>query len=205
MALPENGDQLVVGGLRRIEHDQHDLGVAGATRAHLLVGRIRREAAGVADRRRVDAVHIPEFPLRTPETTHPEYRQLQPLRERRSERGAQHEMALGNGHRGLTAAKRLLGLHQLCLAAKPAHHCSFLLVTSSTTSCRGSFQPGERDVTSPETPTQARGTPACLRRAARRSGGSRSRRRRLRRRPKRLVSCCRRDSLPPRRCRVHSS
>ena len=45
--------QLLVRDLRRVEDDQHRLGVAGAAAADLLVGRVRRVAAGVADRGRV--------------------------------------------------------------------------------------------------------------------------------------------------------
>ena len=47
--------------------------MAGAARADLLVGRVRREAARVADGRRVDArLRLPEDPLRAPEAAEAE-------------------------------------------------------------------------------------------------------------------------------------
>ena len=52
-------------------------------RADLLVGRVRREAARVADRGRVDAVGLPEDALRAPEAAHPDDELLHPVGERR--------------------------------------------------------------------------------------------------------------------------
>ena len=52
--------------------------MAGAAGADLLVGRVGREAARVADRRREDAGRLPELPLRAPEAAQAEERQLRP-------------------------------------------------------------------------------------------------------------------------------
>ena len=51
---------------RRIEHHQHDLVMAGHSRADLVVGRIWRVSAGVSDRRRHDSCHAPRTHARRP-------------------------------------------------------------------------------------------------------------------------------------------
>ena len=61
---------LLVARARRVEDGEHGLGVTGAARARLLVGRVRREAAGVADGGRVDAGRLPEEALGAPEAAH---------------------------------------------------------------------------------------------------------------------------------------
>ena len=85
--------------------------------AHLFVGRVRGEAAGVAHRRRVDARRLPEHLLGAPEAAHTEHGLLEALRERRAQRRAEHGVAIRNldrlgaarqclrviNHRGLTA------------------------------------------------------------------------------------------------------
>ena len=101
MVLPEDAQHLVERRDLRIEHDEHDLGVTGAARAHLFVRRVRRDAARVADRGRVDAGRGPELPLRAPEAAHAEHDLLETLGERRLERRAEHEVALGNRERTL--------------------------------------------------------------------------------------------------------
>ena len=60
MSLPERPEQLVVGDLARVVGDEDDLGVAGTAGARLLIGRVGRRAAGVADGGRVDAGQRPE-------------------------------------------------------------------------------------------------------------------------------------------------
>jgi hypothetical protein len=72
--------QVGIGDDLRVEHDQHDLGMAGQAGAGLLVGRIGREAAGIADRRNPDAFGLPEQALRAPEAAQAEQRRLQPFR-----------------------------------------------------------------------------------------------------------------------------
>src|SRR4051794_22187064 len=81
--LPELLEQALVGDDGRVEHHQHDLGVPGTCRADLLVRRVRRVAAGVARRRRVDARGLPEHLLDTPEAAGAEDGGLQALREGR--------------------------------------------------------------------------------------------------------------------------
>src|SRR5581483_6616455 len=89
VALPEGAQDLLVGELRGIPDDQHDLGVAGRARADLLVAGVGRVAARVADRGRVDAGQLPEQPLGAPEAAQAEHGALVALRERRPERGAE--------------------------------------------------------------------------------------------------------------------
>src|SRR5438445_1450862 len=74
--LPEEVQQLRVGNLRRIELDQHRLGVAGGPAAHFLVGRIRGLPAGVAYRRRDDTWDFAQPLLYAPETALSEDGQL---------------------------------------------------------------------------------------------------------------------------------
>ena len=90
--------------------------------ADLLVGRVRRVAAGVADRGRVDAGQLPEEPLGAPEAAHARRRRLESLRERRLERRAEHVVAAG--HRAsavLAAGQRALGLDHLRLLTEQEH------------------------------------------------------------------------------------
>ena len=108
--LEEDLEQVGVGDLRRVEGDQHRLGVAGLAAADLLVGRVRRGAVHVADRRRVDAVEPPEEPLGAPEAAEGEVGDLDPVREGRLQRRAEHRVALGNVEGGLAAPRqRVLG------------------------------------------------------------------------------------------------
>src|SRR5579859_6318995 len=80
MALPEELQQPVIADRLRVEDDEHDLGVPGASAAYLLVGRVHGRAAGIADRSGPHARRLPEFALGTPEAAEPEYRHLQPRR-----------------------------------------------------------------------------------------------------------------------------
>ena len=92
--LPEQLEQVGVRHLGRVEDDLHDLGMARAGTADLVVRRVGRVAALVTDRRRKDAVGLPELALRTPEATQGEVRRLQAGRVGRLERGVQDEVAL---------------------------------------------------------------------------------------------------------------
>src|SRR5262249_24928580 len=56
-------------------HANH-LRVSGFAAAHFAIGGIGSVAAGVADRRAVDAFELPELPFRAPEAAHREHRQL---------------------------------------------------------------------------------------------------------------------------------
>src|SRR5215213_50279 len=104
MRLPEDPQQLAVAYFRWVEDHQHRLGVAGLTAASLSVGRVRGKAAGVADRRRVDPLALPELPLGAPETAKPENRRLETIREGRLQRRAEHFMTVRNRERRLLAA-----------------------------------------------------------------------------------------------------
>src|SRR5262249_14811551 len=107
--LPEDPEQLLVAHGTGIEDDQHHLGVSGPAAAHLLVRRVRREAARVAGGRRVDALRLPELPLRAPEAAEAEDGLLEALGERRLQRVAADEMAVGHRDR-LGPAGRRVGL-----------------------------------------------------------------------------------------------
>src|ERR687893_682671 len=74
VGLPEYCEQVSVGDLLGLEDDEHGFGVSGTSAADLLVGRIRRVASRVADRRRVNTVDLPEDTLGTPEAAETEDR-----------------------------------------------------------------------------------------------------------------------------------
>src|SRR6185295_7864078 len=106
------------------------------------LGRVRRVAARVTDRGRIDPRHLPENTLGAPETAEAEERQLQPLRVRRRERSAEHEMTLRHGERSRTADQSVLRTrnHQFGIAKTESHGCrSFPVPTPSP---RTSWSPG---------------------------------------------------------------
>src|SRR5215212_10578747 len=108
VGLPEHREQVPVGDLVGVEDDEHGLGVSRTSAAHLLVGRVRREAPRVADRRRVDAVDLPELTLCTPEAAEAEDRGAHTLGERCPEGRAEYGVPLRNAERRpLPAGKRL--------------------------------------------------------------------------------------------------
>src|SRR5207244_10362928 len=110
---------------------EHDLRVSGRARADLLVGRVLRVAAGVADRGRVDAAGLPELALRAPEAAHAEDRRLDPFRERRAQRRPEHEVALGHRNRLRTPGQRALRLDHLGLFAEEQGHVSTVATVST--------------------------------------------------------------------------
>src|ERR1700733_3766402 len=77
VVLPKRLEQALVGNLFWIVDHEHDFVVAGAAGADFLVGRVRRQTAGIADRGDVDAVaELPETALRSPKTAQPEHRRF---------------------------------------------------------------------------------------------------------------------------------
>jgi hypothetical protein len=72
VCLEEYLQQIGVADHRRVIDHEHHLGVPGAAAADFLVARIRRMAAGVADRRHPNAVAFPELALGAPEAAEPE-------------------------------------------------------------------------------------------------------------------------------------
>src|SRR5581483_715114 len=104
--LEEGPQEVYITQAPRVEGDEHRLGVAGPARAHLLVGRVRRVAALVADGRRVDAVEAPEQALGAPEAAEREVGDLDPVREGRLDRRAEHGVALGDGEGGRVPARQ---------------------------------------------------------------------------------------------------
>src|SRR6185312_12389353 len=92
VVLPEHAQELVVRDLLRVEHDAHHLGVTGGAGADFAVGRVRREAALVADRRRVDARLLPELALGAPEAAEAEVGDLEAVGARRRQSRAVDEV-----------------------------------------------------------------------------------------------------------------
>ena len=110
--LPEDAQQIVVADLAGVEDDLHDFGVASLRGADLLVARVRRVAAGVADRGGVDPWQLPEDLLSAPEAAQAEDRRLQAGREWPLQRGAQHLVPLRNAVPGsVVARERLIRAH----------------------------------------------------------------------------------------------
>ena len=69
VVLEENGEQLLIGNLGGIEFDFDCLGMTRPIRANFLVRGILGPAAGIADRRRGNALDLPERVLDAPETS----------------------------------------------------------------------------------------------------------------------------------------
>ena len=120
--LPERLEEIVVGDLGGVERDQDGLRVAGAAGADLVVGRVRRRPTLVADGRRVHAGQRPEGTLGAPEAAEAEVGDLDPLRERRGQRGAQNRVDGGHRHRGVATRQRVLGAGQGRLVAGREEH-----------------------------------------------------------------------------------
>src|SRR5215207_10713212 len=113
VTFPERLQELLVGDLLRIEHDQHHFGMTGAARADLLIGRIGRVSAGIADGGRMDAVtELPELALCAPETAEAEHRLLEACGIGRLQLAAVDEMRGGGRYRGGTARQRFGGAWQ---------------------------------------------------------------------------------------------
>src|SRR5262249_40373310 len=94
VTFPKRLQEAIVGNLRRIEHDEHHFGVAGAAGADLFIGWIRGMAAGIANGRDKYAVaEFPELAFRAPETAQPEHHLLEPRRIRRLQRMAVDEVS----------------------------------------------------------------------------------------------------------------
>src|SRR5688572_6365156 len=108
MRLPEPLQYLRIGDDFWIEYDEHDLVVAGRPGADLLVGRVRRIAAGIADGRDIDARRLPEDALRAPETSKTEQRRLRALRIGPLQLAAVDEMRRGRGDGAVSAGQGVL-------------------------------------------------------------------------------------------------
>ncbi len=122
VGLPEGLQQARVGQHRGVEHHLDGLGVAGTGGAHLLVRGVRRVPALVADGRGVDPGQLPEHPLGAPEAAQRDVRDLEPLRPRALERGAEDGVGGRDGERtGRSPGQRLLGRDHVALAAAEQH------------------------------------------------------------------------------------
>ena len=107
--LPEDLQQALIGDFLRVIGDQHRLGVSRPAAAGLLVGRVRGEAAGIADRGDINALAgLPEFALGAPEAAHAENGGLDPGGVGALQRVSVYEMLCGGGDR-LRAARQGVG------------------------------------------------------------------------------------------------
>ena len=122
MAFPEGLEQPLIGELFRVVDDQHHLVVAGQPRADLLVGRIGRMPARVADRGHEYAVaELPEHPLRPPEAAEAENCRLHPQRIGALQRPAVDKMRRRRRDRLTTPGQRLIGTRHRGLLAEQEH------------------------------------------------------------------------------------
>ena len=91
----------------RVVDDAHRLGVTGRPGAHLLVRGVGCLTAHVADRRRDDAVLVPQDPLHAPEAAGRQIDDPTALGPRSVQGRAQHRMVPGGGqNRRLAAGRR---------------------------------------------------------------------------------------------------
>ena len=84
---------------RRVKDHAYDLGVACLAGAGLFIARIRRMAAGIADRRHLDARQLPEEALGSPEAAQPQHDLLTLTVERRYNRAAIDVMNAADANR----------------------------------------------------------------------------------------------------------
>src|SRR5918994_2406925 len=135
MGLPEHREQFPVGDLLRIEDDEHGLGVPGSCATNLLVGRVRCEAARVADCRRVDAVDLPESTLGPPEAAETKDRGARTLGKGWLKERAEHGVPLRDAERRLLPAGKSLGWHDhIGLVATKEHSLTSSPLSSLTQS-----------------------------------------------------------------------
>src|SRR3989454_5706641 len=122
MLLEERLQQRLIRHLLRIERYKHRFRMPRATRAHLLVRRVRRNPARIPDRRRVHARHLPEQSLRPPEATQREHCRLDPVRERRHQRRPEHLVPLRHLERPiLPSRQRLFRRNHLHITLEQLH------------------------------------------------------------------------------------
>ena len=109
VTLPEQFEQRLVAGQRRVVDDEHRLGVAGAAAAHLLIARVRGRAAGIADGGHPHPGSLPEHALGAPEAAEPENRLLEPCRIGPGERVAVDKVPVGRLDRLGAAGQAVFG------------------------------------------------------------------------------------------------
>ena len=103
VALEEDLEELLVAHALRVEDDEHGLVVTGAAGAHLFIGRVWGEPAGVADRGHDHTGDVPEPLLGTPEAAEPEQGLLGSFRIRPLQRRPIDEMVRGRRNGGRTS------------------------------------------------------------------------------------------------------
>ena len=122
VVLPEGLEERVVRDHLRIEHDEHNLVVSGLSGANLFVGRIGREAAGIANSSRPDTgADLPELALSTPEAADSEHRGLEAFRIWSLDRPAEDEVLFSRRKRRRPALERGLGSRHFGLLSGEQH------------------------------------------------------------------------------------
>src|SRR2546425_11728880 len=94
---------------RSAVHDENAPRVAGPPGPPPPMGGFFPPPAGIADRRGVNAVQLPELALGAPEAPHPENSPFRAFRKRRQQRGAKDGMPRWDAHRLVPARKRFGG------------------------------------------------------------------------------------------------
>src|SRR5208282_2454011 len=122
VTLPEELEQAGVADQLGVVDDEHRLGMARAAAAHLLVARVRRRPAGIADGGHIDAFLLPEAALGPPKAAEAEDRLLEPGRERRGERACAYEVRLVKRHRRGATRQRLARARQFQLLPREGPH-----------------------------------------------------------------------------------
>ncbi|MOA06358.1 hypothetical protein D3C78_1259890 [compost metagenome] len=118
VGLPEHLEQGFEAGLPRIVDHPHHFGVPGHAGADFLVGRVGREAAGVARGRHPHPRLLPQAPLGAPEAAQAELHFLESFGERRLQRVAVHVVLFRHRHRAVASRQRLRGAGQLELVGE---------------------------------------------------------------------------------------
>src|SRR5437763_6710757 len=95
--------------------------MAGRPRADFRVGRVRREAARIPDRGRIDDGELPEEPFRAPEAAHSKDGLVQSHRKRRHDAMAVHKMLLRDPQWRAESGQGLLDLRHRGLLAYQRH------------------------------------------------------------------------------------
>src|SRR5271170_5059071 len=100
--------------------------MAGAAAAHLLIGRVRGRAAGIADRGDPHSRSLPEYSFGAPEAAETEHRLLKAGGIRARQRMAVDEMPFGDLARLGAARQAILGLRNDQLVTHEPPHLASL-------------------------------------------------------------------------------
>ncbi len=118
VGFPEHLEQRLDAGFARVVRHQHHFAVAGQAGTDFVVGRVRREAAGITHRGYPDARLLPEAPLGAPEAAQADNDLLHAGGEGCSQRVAIDVMRFGHRHRALASRQGLGGAGQFQFVGK---------------------------------------------------------------------------------------